>query len=118
MTGGDRELGKRMNFNHIKINYDPTICVIHAANHNFKDQIERAKNWGTSLAYIHKIYGWKGINPRFRYPFLVISIFYLASFPYYLFKHRSLRGSIAFISMLLVQGLYFKRSLVKHGARA
>ena len=44
-TGGDRELGKRMNLNNIKINYDPTICVIHAANHNFKNQIERAKNW-------------------------------------------------------------------------
>lgn len=117
-TGGDRELGKRMYFNNIKINYNPTICVIHAANHSFKDQIRRAKNWGTSLAYIQKVYGWNGINPRFQYPFLVLSIFYLATFPYYLFKLRSLKGSIAFISMLLVQGLYFKRLLGKHGAGA
>jgi len=116
-TGGDRELGKRMKFNHIRIKYDPTICVIHTANHSFKHQIERAKSWGTSLAYIHKVHGWKGINPRFRYPILVLSIFYLASFPYYLIKHRSLRGSIAFISMLLVQGLYFKLSLGKNGTR-
>jgi len=107
-TSGDRELGSRLTLKHIKIKYDPNIWVVHSANHSYKDQIKRSKNWGTNLAYIHKIYGWKGINPRFRYPFPMLSFFYLASFPYILFKFRSLRGSIAFISMLLVQGLYFK----------
>ena len=105
---GDRELGQRLTVNHIKIKYDPNIWVIHAANHSLKYQIKRAKNWGTNLAYIHKIYGWKSVNTKFRYPFPLLFFFYLASFPYILLKFRSLRGSLAFTSMLLIQALYFK----------
>lgn len=110
---GDGELGLRLAVNHTRIIYDPKIWVVHAPTYSFKDHITRVKIWGTNYAYIHQIYGWTGSNPRFRYPFPLLFFFYLASFPYFLLKFRSLRGTIAFIATLLVQGLYFKISIMK-----
>lgn len=112
-TMGDRELGIRLASKHIEVKYDPHISVVHAPNHTFKDQITRAKLWGTDFAYLYENYGWKGGNPRFQYPFPMLFFFYLASFPYFLIKFRSIRGTIAFTSMLIVVGLYFKRAIRK-----
>jgi glycosyltransferase involved in cell wall biosynthesis len=112
-TMGDRELGVRLARNNIEVKYDPHFSVVHAPNHRFKDQITRAKLWGTDFAYLYENYGWKGSNPRLQYPFPMLLFFYLASFPYFLIRFRSLRGTIGFTSMLIVVGLYFKIAIRK-----
>lgn len=112
-VAGDRELGQRLAIDHIEVIYDPHISVVHSPTHSVRDQISRAKEWGKSYAYIYLKYGWKGSNPRFRYPFPLLFFFYLGSFPYFLLKLRSLRGTIAFTVMLLVVCFYFKISTRK-----
>ena len=109
--GGDSELGLRLNEDLVKILYAPHITVTHVPSRSFWETISRGKEWGEAYAKCYKKYGWKSVNPKFRYPLGILFFYYSGSFFYFLLKKRSLRGAIAAATMLLLSALHFKKNI-------
>ena len=108
-VSGDYELGQRLSKD-IDINYDPNIIVIHVCD-DFSSSIRRGKNWGKAQGYIHKKYGWGSVNPKFRYPLILLFFYYLGGLFYFSLKYLSLRGGIAFFTTTFLTAYHFKKSI-------
>ena len=112
---GDYELGQRLSKD-IEILYDPDISVSHVCD-SFSMSIKRGKTYGNGAAYICKKHGWGSVNPKFKYPIVLLFFYYLGSLFYFSLKYRSLRGGIAFFTTTFLTALHFKRNLARPRAR-
>ena len=103
----DYELGQRLSKD-IQIIYDPNISVIHVSD-NFQSLLARGKRWGKAQAYTFKKHGQRSINPKFKYPIILLFFYYLGALFYFSIKYRSLRGGIAFFTTTFTTALYYKK---------
>ena len=108
-AGGDYELGQRI-FKKIEIVYDQSIYVFHVTD-AFHVSFERGKRYGKTAAYICRKHGWAGINPKYKYPIILLFFFYLGSFFFFSLKFKSLRGGIAFFTVVMIAALSFRSNL-------
>ena len=108
-VAGDYELGQRLSKD-IDICYDPNIIVFHVCD-DFSSSIRRGKNWGKAQGYIYEKYGWGSVNPKFRYPLILLFFYYLGGLFYFSLKYRSLRGGIAFFTTTFLTAFHFKKSI-------
>lgn len=110
-VSGDYELGQRLSKD-IDISYDPNIIVFHVCD-DFPSSIRRGKAWGEAQGYVHKKYGWGSVNPKFKYPLVLLFFYYLGGLFYFSLKCRSLRGGIAFFTTTFLTAHHFKKSIAK-----
>lgn len=108
-VAGDYELGQRLSRD-IEINYDPGIRVFHVCD-NFSAAMQRGKNWGKAQAYVYRKHGWGSVNPKFKYPLVVLLFYYLGGLLYFALKYRSLPGGIAFFTTTFLTALHFKKTV-------
>lgn len=111
-TGGDQELGHRLFDNHVKVEYSSDISVIHFDTRNFWKMIQKGKNWGEGYLLLFRKWGWKGINPKLRYPLFLLVIFYAGGFFYLLAKYRSLHGALSSSIINIFAAIEFKLHFV------
>lgn len=108
-VAGDYELGQRLS-KEIDISYDPNIIVFHVSDH-LSSSIRRGKKWGKAQGYLYKKYGWGSVNPKFKYPLVLLFFYYLGALFYFSLKYRSLRGGIAFFTTTFLTAYNFKGSI-------
>lgn len=94
----------------VRIVYDSSLTVVHVTNDFWKLIAER-KERGKARAYLYEKYGWKGTNPKFKFPILVLFFYYLGAFFYLLLRHRTLRAAIVHSVNAFLTAFHFKSNI-------
>lgn len=102
-------LGYRLHKDGIRVDYDPKLIVNHVTN-KLSEVISRARKWGKAQAILYVKYEWEHINPKFRWPLIVLILYILLGF-FLLMRKKGVFGAFATSILVFLMAVNFKNTI-------